>query len=194
MRVHRASTDPGCLLCEILDNFDAEGRVKKPIRGAVLVSAAAVLATAGCGVIFGGTRQSVRVESAPGAAMITTSPSTTTYTTPTTISLERRNNYTLTFEKEGYAPADLEIQRKLRGGILVLDILTGLVGVVVDAATGGWYKLEPKMATVSLERITDRDEGAETIEIEVSLDETSGVQRVRIEPSAPGVTTRLRRH
>jgi hypothetical protein len=39
----------------------------------------------------------------------------------------------------------------MQGGILVLDILfTGLIGVIVDAVTGAWYKLSPETATVSL--------------------------------------------
>ena len=76
---------------------------------------------------------------------VTTVPVTGTLTTPASVALERKNSYTLTFMAEGYESSEFQIQHQMRTGILVADILlTGLIGVVVDAVTGGWYKLEPK--------------------------------------------------
>ncbi len=99
--------------------------------------------------VFSGSRQSIQVQSSPAATKVTTTPETGEYTTPTTLNLERKNSYTLHFEKEGYSPATFQIQNHTRGGIVVLDVLlTGLVGVVVDAATGPWNGLSPEAATV----------------------------------------------
>ena len=93
--------------------------------------------SAGCGAMFGGSRQTVHVDASPPSS-VTVVQTGMTQNTPTTISLPRKDNYVLTFEKDGYEPKKVEVQRKMRGGILVLDILfTGLLGVVVDAATGG---------------------------------------------------------
>ena len=86
---------------------------------------------------------------------VTTVPVTGTLTTPASVALERKNSYTLTFMAEGYESSEFQIQRQMRTGILVADVLlTGLIGVVVDAVTGGWYKLEPKTVSLSLQSAT----------------------------------------
>ena len=101
----------------------------------------------GCGTMFGGTREIITATSAPDVARITTSPESGSFTTPASMSLERKHSYTLTFTKDGYEPATFQINKKLRGGIVVLDVLfTGLLGVIIDATTGGWYTLQPQSA------------------------------------------------
>jgi hypothetical protein len=147
----------------------------------------------GCGVIFGGTRENITANSAPDAATITTNPSAGTFTTPASLSLERKHNYTLTFEKEGYRSAEFQINHSIRGGILALDILfTGLLGVIIDAVTGGWFKLEPKTAQVVLTQVDASDAGPDTIEVTISIGESDGGDgSIQIESSVPGVTTHV---
>jgi hypothetical protein len=147
----------------------------------------------GCGAIFGGTRQSVQVTSAPDGATITTQPPTADYTTPTSLSLERKNNYTLTFTKEGYKPATAEIRKSLRGGIVVLDVLfTGLLGVVVDAATGAWHKLSPEEVTVSLTKLSADLPGPDRIDVTLrTAREDQKGAAVTVDSTAPGVTVRV---
>jgi hypothetical protein len=144
----------------------------------------------GCGVIFGGTRQAVQVTSAPDGAKVTTQPPTTEYATPTSLSLERKNNYTLTFAKEGYKPATAEVQKSMRTGILVLDILfTGLLGVIVDAATGGWYRLGPENVTVSLTKLSADVAGPDRIDVTLRTTREDGRgAEVAVDSTAPGVT------
>lgn len=139
----------------------------RALAAAVLVPF--LIVTTGCGAIFNGTRQTIQATSAPDAATITTQPLTSEFTTPASLNLERKYNYTLTFEREGYRPATFQIQRHMQGGILALDILfTGLLGVIIDAATGAWYKLSPETAVVSLTRISG--DGPETIEVTIVPD------------------------
>ena len=106
----------------------------------------------GCGTIFNGTSQDIRVKSSPLVVRFIISPGGTEYTTPTWISLKKKNNYTLTFRKAGYRVQRFEIQKSLNRGIFVLDILT-VIGVPVDAFTGAWYNLTPTAVTVSLFRV-----------------------------------------
>lgn len=106
----------------------------------------------GCGAMFTGTKQDISIDSQPQGAKVSIKPTGQTGVTPFTISLEKKNQYTLLFEMEGYKPKEAFIDRNIMGGILILDILNGLVGVVVDAATGGWYKLSPTTVSVTLER------------------------------------------
>lgn len=142
---------------------------------------------AACGAIFGGTRESIQVNSSPQTATVTTAPGTGTYTTPTTLNLERKNDYTLRFTRDGYRDATFDIQHSLRGGIVALDIIfTGLIGVVVDAATGAWFKLEPKTAIATLERVQD-GKGPERIDVAVTV----RGNRVAIDAGEPGVAVTI---
>lgn len=138
-----------------------------------LMVLAAALALSGCGVIFGGSTKTLTVTSTPSEARLTTEPLTGSFTTPATLELERKKSYTLVVWKEGYREAQFPIQRKVRAGPLIMDILFGLVPVVVDAVTGGLWDLQPEMPSVTLERLED-GVGPETIEVMFSLDAAGG--------------------
>jgi hypothetical protein len=62
-------------------------------------------------------------------------------------------------------------------------LFTGLLGVVVDAATGAWYKLSPETAVVSLTKLVAAGAGPDSIQVYVT---TKG-KDLRVESSAPGV-------
>jgi hypothetical protein len=147
----------------------------------------------GCATVFNGSRQNISITSAPDAAKVTTSPATGDHTTPTTLNLERKNDYTLSFSKDGYSPATAQISHHVRGGIVVLDvILGGLIGVVVDAATGAWNKLSPETASVSLTKTAAID-GPDRIDVGLSVERRGNQERVRIESSDPGVLVHVER-
>ena len=144
-----------------------------------------IATTTGCGAIFNGTSQTLTATSAPDQAMVKTEPGTGQFTTPAALSLERKNNYILTFTREGYQPATFPIRRSLQGGIVALDVLfTGLIGVVIDAATGAWYKLTPESAVVSLTRLSADGPGPQTIDVAVMQKGDS----LSLRSSVPGVT------
>lgn len=133
-----------------------------------------VIALSGCGTIFGGTTKMLSVNSTPSQARLTTEPLTAEFTTPATLTLERKKSYTLVVWAEGYREAQFPIQRKMRVGVLVLDILFGLVPVIVDAATGGWWDLQPEVASVTLQRLEDFTDGPEVIEVTISTSPVLG--------------------
>jgi hypothetical protein len=159
----------------------------KLVRMIVTLTAACLMSA--CGLIFNGSRQSIQVQSAPVGATVQTAPSSGTFTTPTTLNLQRKNSYVLTFTKEGYSAATFNIENSTKVGIVVLDVLfTGLIGVVVDAATGAWYALSPEAATVSLTRTTALGDGLDTIHISVgqspdrrTVEVTSDVPAVQVQ-------------
>lgn len=161
----------------------------QPLRQVSLLAASVCLTA--CGTILNGTRQNIGVQSAPAGAHVETAPATGVSTTPTTLNLERKNSYVLTFSAAGYSPATFNIHNNMNGLTVVADILlTGLLGVIVDAATGAWYSLSPETATVSLTRTTAM-EGPDTIEIRVG--ESSDGKRVQITSDAPGVQVQVTR-
>jgi hypothetical protein len=150
------------------------------------MSVAALLG--GCGTILNGTRQDIPVTSAPDGAHVTAEPRGGEFTTPTTLNLQRKRDYTLTFTKEGYSIGTTTIGHHARGGIIVLDLLlTGLIGVIVDASTGGWNSLSPKTVTVALTRIATLP-GPDSITVTLRGEDGG----LRIESSEPGVTGLLR--
>ena len=119
-----------------------------------------------------GGRQNIDVQSSPSGAKVETSPSSGTFTTPTTLNLERKNSYVLNFSSPGYAPATFNIHNSIGTGTVIADVLlTGLIGVVVDGLTGSWYGLNPDAATVSLSRVASGDGPAEIrVRVGQSLD------------------------
>ena len=157
-------------------------------RRSVLFLISVLGALFGFGAIFNGTRQTITANSAPAGAKLTTQPMTGEYTTPASISLPRKQGYLLTFELAGYTKGTFELQNHMQGGILALDILfTGLLGVVIDAATGAWYKLGPETATVALAKTSAAVAGPDTVYVAMRV---GGVKRDRtltIESSQPGV-------
>jgi hypothetical protein len=141
--------------------------------------------------MFGGAHETISVQSSPDGAKVTTTPPTGEYTTPTSISLERKNDYSLTFEKTGYSPGHFQIQHHMRGGILALDILfTGLLGIIPDAATGAWDALSPQAATVTLTKVAMID-GPREIRVGVRVGKADGHDAATIDASASGVTVKV---
>jgi hypothetical protein len=134
-----------------------------------LLFAGLAVSLSGCGTMFGGSTKTISVTSVPSAVTVTSNPASGQFTTPTALTLERKSAYTLIATKEGYSEAQFQIRKSMRTGPLVLDILfTGLIGVIVDAATGGWYDLQPENVTISLERTDPNVVGPDVIEIHIT--------------------------
>lgn len=139
----------------------------------------------GCAAISHGTKQTIPVQSSPNAVSVGVSGMS--FTTPTTLELNRKNEYVLSFSKEGYESAQIQVTKHLSGGFLAADILlTGLLGVVIDGVTGAWYNLKPETVTVTLGKISNVP-GPDEIEIAIegagksdNLDITSSVPDVDI--------------
>lgn len=154
--------------------------------GAVIAAMLAVLP--GCGTIFSGSRQTIQATSAPDGATLTTNPETGEFTTPASIALQKKKDYTLKFSKAGYKTATVAIEHRMNGGILILDILLFPVGVIVDAVTGGWYKLSPETASVALTKESAEVDGPDEIRVTLATVEKGEAVQLRAEPDATGVT------
>jgi hypothetical protein len=76
-----------------------------PIRKVVscLICVVLVVIQSGCGTITSGSKQDIAVNSNPDGAAVTSTKSgmsaTMDYTTPTTVSFERKGHYILTFRR-----------------------------------------------------------------------------------------------
>jgi hypothetical protein len=95
----------------------------------------------GCGAILKGTKEGVHFTSSPDGATVIVN-GVERGTTPLKLSLAAKETYTITFRKPGFEDKTVVIENHAQAGWIVLDVLFGLVPVVVDAATGGWYTLD----------------------------------------------------
>ena len=157
------------------------------MRTLLTASLCLVLTGAGCATLIRGSTQIIPVQTAPAAA--TFDVGGFAYTTPTTLELERKNEYILEFSKDGYESSRIRISKHISGGYIVLDaLLTGLVGIVVDAVTGAWYNLKPESVTVSMSKISSIP-GPD--EIEIALKKGEGPGELEITSTVPEVKIRV---
>lgn len=150
-----------------------------------LAALSSALLLTGCGAIMHGSRQDVFVQSSAAGTSVQASPSATTVTAPGTISLERKNNYVLTFTAPGYTPATVNVTNSIGTGTVIADVLlTGLVGVIVDGMTGSWYGLNPETASVTLAKQVGT---VGPDEIHIQLGHVSRAGKLDVSADAPGV-------
>lgn len=123
--------------------------MKKAISITLVI--AVFLLTSSCATLFKGTSNRVDFSSDPQGAKIYVNGN---YMgdTPIRLKLESKQTYNIEFRKEGYQTKAFNITNHVGVGWIVLDILSGLIPVVVDAATGAWYVLDQKNVNAVLEK------------------------------------------
>lgn len=107
-----------------------------------------------CASIINGRRQNVTVTSNPVGA--TVSDGNTSWVTPATISLSRKENHLLTFSKPGFEAEVVQIHRTM-SGVVAANLVLGpfaLIGWGVDAISGGQWTLVPQTVTAHLRPVT----------------------------------------
>jgi hypothetical protein len=114
-------------------------RVKRAVAKGLLWMGIAI-PLLGCAAIFKGTSESITVGSNPAGAQVFLDGQFVGVT-PTQIRIPSGpQSHQITFRMPGAQDQTAVITQNLQAGYLVLDILfTGLIGIVVDAATGAWY-------------------------------------------------------
>lgn len=104
----------------------------------------------GCATIFVGSKEGIEFNSEPTGAKILVNGSDEG-TTPAMIALKRGNEYNIELKKDGYISKSLRVTYSLNTGWLILDIVCGLIGVVVDGVTGNWNGFDINSYNVVLE-------------------------------------------
>ena len=95
-----------------------------------------------CATIIHGSRQTVSISSYPSNATVYID-NLHLGTTPLTTKLKRRRHHTVKIELHGYMPFETTFTRKVDGWIAGNIIFGGVIGLAVDAISGGMYKLTP---------------------------------------------------
>lgn len=124
---------------------------KKTFLWAVI--ACILLLASSCATIIHGSKQSIAISSSPTSAKVTVD-SLEAGVTPVTVKLSRKDIHTVKLELEGYEPYEIILNRKVDAWIAGNIVFGGVIGLAVDAITGGMYKLSPEEIMAELKSAT----------------------------------------
>ena len=113
-----------------------------------VVLAATMLA--GCATIMNQTTQAVGIASNPTGASVTVD-GTPHGKTPVVAKLSRKDHHIVRLELAGYQPYEATLTRHVSGWVWGNVVFGGLIGLAVDALTGGLYKLTPDQVVAQLQ-------------------------------------------
>ncbi len=127
-----------------------------------LFSLLVTFSLSGCATIMHGTDQSLTVSSTPpGAAVMVNGVKMGT--TPMAIELDRGDQHFVTVAKDGFTPAEFTVTKEVSGWAWGNIFLGGLIGLAVDAATGGLYNLEPTRLDADMQAVKAPDAPAQAV-------------------------------
>ena len=110
----------------------------------------------GCATVTRGTTESFVVESDPPGATVTSSTGWTC-TTPCSVKVKRRSDFTLNVEKDGYETVTATVTSSIDGagtaGMAGNVILGGLIGAGIDAGTGAMHSHKPNPLQISMQPV-----------------------------------------
>jgi hypothetical protein len=109
----------------------------------LLAVSVAIAPLVGCATIMHGTSQDVGLSSNPSAARITVD-GRPLGTAPIVTKLSRKDNHILRMDLDGYSPYEATMTRGVSGWVWGNIVFGGIVGLAVDAISGGFYKLTPE--------------------------------------------------
>jgi len=102
------------------------------------------LLLSGCATIMhGGGSQTIGVSSTPSGATVAVD-NVERGVTPLSVELKRNQPHTLVFSLEGYDGASATTSKKVSGWVWGNIVFGGLIGLVVDFASGGVYNIVPE--------------------------------------------------
>ncbi|MBL8575492.1 MAG: translation initiation factor 2 [Hyphomicrobiaceae bacterium] len=112
----------------------------------ILAILCAALALAGCATVTRGTTNQIQIHSEPSGASARTSLGHTCQT-PCTLSVNRKDEFTVVFTLDGYQQQEIQVKTQIAGagaaGFAGNVIVGGVVGMGVDAVTGSTLEHTP---------------------------------------------------
>jgi hypothetical protein len=114
-----------------------------------LALAVGALALSACASIIHGTSQDVGISSSPTGAQVTVDNQAGAVT-PYIAKLSRKDNHIVKLAMDGYALAELTLTKTVSGWVWGNIVFGGLIGLGVDAISGGLYNLTPTQLQATL--------------------------------------------
>jgi hypothetical protein len=128
----------------------------RAVKAATRVAIAAIsggftlLQLTGCATIVHGTRQEVGISSTPTGATVMID-NNDVGVTPVVSKLTRKQNHIVKIQLAGYQPFETTLTHSVSGWVWGNLAFGGLIGLVVDASSGGIYKLNPEQVEGQLQ-------------------------------------------
>ena len=125
-------------------------------RLGVLISILVV--SSGCATITRGSSEAFAIESDPAGATAKLSNGLVCQT-PCSVSVKRRGDFSVVFEKEGYETLTATVTSSIDGagsaGMAGNVLVGGLIGAGVDAGTGAMHSHKPNPLSVKMIKLSD---------------------------------------
>jgi hypothetical protein len=102
-----------------------------------------LLALTSCGTIVNGPSQSVAINSMPAGANVFVD-SCYRGMTPIAVNMSRNEDHNVIIELDGFEPYQIHFSRKMSKWVFGNIVFGGIIGVAVDAVSGGLYRLTPE--------------------------------------------------
>lgn len=126
---------------------DQKGEGMKIVETVVVVTA---LALSGCATVVNGRTEPLGLSSNPAGAEVSIDNGTMKVMTPTSVELKRDENHTFVFHKDGYQDTSATVTSGTSGWVWGNLLAGGIIGGVVDFATGAAYKFSDDTLSVNL--------------------------------------------
>jgi hypothetical protein len=124
------------------------------MKNLVFVTAAALLVAA-CATVTRGTTNQIQIMSEPSGASVRTSLNQTC-TTPCTLTVGRKDEFSITVSLPGYVDQIVEVKTRLAGagaaGFVGNVVVGGVIGMGADAVTGATLEHFPNPIEVKMQR------------------------------------------
>jgi hypothetical protein len=108
-----------------------------------------VMFMASCGTIIHGTTQQIGISSNPSNGSVTINGQQFG-NTPMIIHLSRKDSHMIRIELDGYHAYETTLTRSTSGWVWGNIVFGGLIGLVIDASSGGMYILTPDQVTAEM--------------------------------------------
>ena len=116
---------------------------------AILLAGCLSLSSVSCATIVSGRMQQVPVITNPSGAIVTVG--SMKQLSPATFDLDRRMGvYVVKVEKEGYESVEVTLKKGMNGWVFGNILLGGIIGIIVDIASGSASKFTPDEVEVNL--------------------------------------------
>lgn len=116
---------------------------------ALLLTAVTLSSLTSCATIMHGTHQKVGIASNPSNACIWVDRNYVG-NTPLIVNMTRSDNHVVRIELDGYRPYEVVLTKQLSGWVVGNIVFGGVIGLAVDAITGGIYRLTPEQVQADL--------------------------------------------
>jgi hypothetical protein len=116
---------------------------------AFLLNFSILTSLTGCGTIMQGTQQSIGIASNPSNACVWVDRAFAG-NTPIIVEMSRKDNHIVRIELEGYQPYEATFSKKLSYWVFGNVVFGGIIGLAVDAITGGLYMLTPEQVQAEM--------------------------------------------